>query len=87
MSYGLFVLSKASFYGDSVPGHPSLMAVVLFLGGLQLLALEGIGEYLGRMFIESKQRPIYLLNDQSQAESVSNLPLVPSVPGLMEAGK
>lgn len=71
--YGLYVLSKALFYGDPVPGYPSLMVVILFLGGLQLLALGIIGEYLGRMFIESKQRPIYLLNRQYQAEINSTL--------------
>jgi len=66
LGYAVFVLSKALIYGDPVPGYPSLMVVVLFLGGLQLLALGVIGEYLGRMFIESKHRPLYLLKDQVQ---------------------
>lgn len=60
--YGLFVLIKALFFGDPVPGYPSLMVVILFLGGLQLLAIGVVGEYLGRMFIETKQRPLYLVN-------------------------
>lgn len=60
--YGLFVLTKALLFGDPVPGYPSLMVVMLFLGGLQLLAIGVVGEYLGRMFIEIKQRPLYLLN-------------------------
>ena len=60
--YGMFVLTKALLFGDPVPGYPSLMVVILFLGGLQLLAIGIVGEYLGRMFIESKQRPLYLLN-------------------------
>lgn len=62
LGYGVFVLIKTLVYGDPVPGYPSLMVVVLFLGGLQLLALGIIGEYLGRLFIEAKQRPLYLLN-------------------------
>lgn len=67
MGYGIFVLGKAFLYGDPVPGYPSLMVVVLFLGGLQLLAIGIVGEYLGRMFIESKQRPLYLLNQHHRA--------------------
>lgn len=60
--FGLFVLGKSLLFGDPVPGYPSLMVVMLFLGGLQLLAIGIVGEYLGRMFIETKQRPLYLLN-------------------------
>lgn len=60
--FGVWVVVKAMLFGDPVRGYPSLMAVVLFLGGLQLLALGIIGEYLGRLFMESKQRPLYLLD-------------------------
>ena len=60
--FGLWVVGKAIVFGDPVRGYPSLMAVMLFLGGLQLLALGIIGEYLGRLFMESKQRPLYLLD-------------------------
>ncbi len=60
--FGIWVVAKAAVFGDPVPGYPSLMAVVLFLGGLQLLALGIIGEYLGRLFMEVKQRPLYLLD-------------------------
>jgi hypothetical protein len=46
-----------------VAGYPSLLTAVMFLGGLQLLSIGVIGEYLARMFDESKQRPLYFLKD------------------------
>jgi polyisoprenyl-phosphate glycosyltransferase len=60
----LFILQlvvRTILFGNSVAGYPSLMAVVLFLGGVQLLTLGVIGEYLGRVFNETKQRPLYLV--------------------------
>ena len=61
--YGVWVLIKALVWGDAVKGYPSLMLVVLFLGGVQLVALGVIGEYLGRLYVESKQRPLYLTDE------------------------
>ena len=52
--FGMFIVIKTLFFGNPVPGYPSLLVVVLFLGGIQLMALGVIGEYLGRMFIEIK---------------------------------
>lgn len=60
--FGIWVVAKAILFGDAVRGYPSLMAVMLFLGGVQLMALGVIGEYLGRLFMEAKQRPLYLLD-------------------------
>ena len=59
----LWVLGKALVFGDPVRGYPSLMVVVLFLGGMQLMALGVIGEYLGRLYVEAKQRPLYLVDE------------------------
>jgi glycosyltransferase involved in cell wall biosynthesis len=61
-SYAAFVIYKTVAYGEPVRGYPSLMVVVLFLGGVQLISLGIIGEYLGRMFDETKRRPLYLIN-------------------------
>ena len=53
---------KTVVYGNPVAGYPSLMVVVLFLGGVQLFSIGILGEYVGRMFDETKNRPLYVLN-------------------------
>ena len=59
----VFIIYKTLIYGESVQGYPSLMVTILFFGGLQLVTLGIIGEYLGRMFDENKERPLYLLKN------------------------
>ncbi len=69
--YGTVVIAKTLMYGEPVRGYPSLMSVVLFLGGVQLVALGIIGEYLGRMYEETKRRPLYLIGDSIRVTPVS----------------
>lgn len=61
--YAIWVIYKTLIFGDPVQGYPSLMVVVLFLGGVQLVGIGLLGEYLGRMFVETKYRPLYLLDE------------------------
>ena len=51
---------KTLIWGEVVQGFPTLMVVILFLGGIQLLSLGVIGEYIGRIFNETKNRPTYI---------------------------
>jgi glycosyltransferase involved in cell wall biosynthesis len=60
--YALYFLTKTLFFGEAVKGFPTLIVFVLLLGGLQLMAIGIMGEYIGRMYLESKHRPIYLLD-------------------------
>jgi glycosyltransferase involved in cell wall biosynthesis len=61
--YGGFLVARTIVSGVDVPGYASLMVAVLFLGGLQLIVLGVIGEYLGRSFSEAKQRPLYITRE------------------------
>ncbi len=60
-AYAAQMLLRTMLFGNPVAGYPSLMAVILFLGGAQMLTLGVIGEYLGRIFNETKHRPLYLV--------------------------
>ncbi len=60
--YAGMVIYKALMFGDPVRGYPSLMVVMLFLGGIQLMGMGIMGEYLGRVFEEVKRRPLYFFN-------------------------
>ena len=66
--YGIWVLIKVVAWGDPVRGYPTLMVVILFLGGIQLLALGVIGEYVGRTYAETKRRPLYYVETRLGSE-------------------
>ena len=57
----MVIILKVIFIGVDSPGYASLMCVILFLGGMQLLSIGIMGEYIGRMFLEVKQRPVFLI--------------------------
>jgi polyisoprenyl-phosphate glycosyltransferase len=61
--YMLWIILKTLLFGEEVMGYPSIMTVILFLGGIQLLSIGIIGEYLGRIFNETKKRPLYFVEE------------------------
>ena len=61
VAFGVQVIVKTLLFGNPVAGYPSMLTIILFLGGIQLMTLGVIGEYLGRIFNETKRRPLYLV--------------------------
>lgn len=66
--YILFLILKTIIFGEPVRGYPTLLSIIVFLGGIQLLSLGVIGEYLGRIFDEVKNRPLYFIEKYSGDE-------------------
>ena len=73
--YGSWIIFKTVFYGDDVQGYPSMMAVITFLGGIQLFTIGILGEYVGKTYIESKQRPVYLIKKIIQKDTTDEVNL------------
>ena len=69
--YMLYIIIKTIVTGIDVPGYASLMVVILFLGGIQLIFLGIIGEYLGRTFNESKHRPLYFIERYNETKETN----------------
>lgn len=67
--YGGWIIAKTLLYGEAVRGYPTLMVTILFLGGVQLMSIGVIGEYLGRTYDESKRRPLYFVQGYRPARS------------------
>jgi polyisoprenyl-phosphate glycosyltransferase len=75
-AYGAFILLLTLISGNPVPGYPSLVVIFLFLGGIQLLCIGVIGEYVGRIYNEVKRRPLYVVReviDLSKNSGVSRM--------------
>lgn len=62
--YGSFIILRTLILGVDVPGYASLLTVILFLGGIQLIGIGALGEYIGRIYMESKRRPLYIVEDE-----------------------
>lgn len=66
--FGVWIVYKTLVFGEAVQGYPSIMATMIFLGGIQLLVIGILGEYVGKTYLEAKARPIYLIKDIVAAE-------------------
>lgn len=74
--YGGVIVGRTLLFGNPVPGYASLISVVLFMSGIQLAGIGVIGEYIGRIYDESKERPIYLVRRRYESRTkVSTLPV------------
>ena len=69
LMFGLEIIYETLVFGTTVPGYPSLMVVVLFLGGVQLMTMGVLGEYIARISDEAKGRPIYLVQEHHPSEN------------------
>lgn len=72
--FGLAIIFKTLIFGDPVEGYPSLMAMITFLSGIQLITIGLLGEYMGKTYMEAKQRPVYLVSEV-QHSAAAVLPL------------
>lgn len=71
--FGLWIVIKATMLGDATSGYPSLVAIITFLGGIQLLSIGIVGEYVGKTYIEAKQRPVYLTEEIIESSQVTSI--------------
>ncbi|KXV65214.1 bactoprenol glucosyl transferase [Acetobacter orleanensis] len=69
--YGLFIVGRTLFLGNSVPGYASIFFAVTFFGSIQIISIGMLGEYIGRIYMETKQRPIYLVRKIHQNSPTS----------------
>lgn len=67
--YGCIIIFKTMMFGVDLPGYASLLTAILFFGGIQLIGLGVMGEYIGRLYMESKKRPVYIIDDEKNDQS------------------
>ncbi len=72
IAYLIWTLVKVAIWGDPVAGFPTLISVILFLGASQLIAIGILGEYLGKIFNESKHRPVYLVEEYHEGDGINS---------------
>jgi glycosyltransferase involved in cell wall biosynthesis len=78
--YALFIVVRVLIFGVDLPGYPSILVFILFFSGIQLISIGILGEYIGRLFIEVKQRPMYLVDESyGFAEGKKPGPLPPNL--------
>ena len=70
--YMIFVIIKKLVSGIDVPGYTTIVVLVLFLGGVQLISIGLIGEYLSKMYIQVKNRPVYLIKEYKDTQITDN---------------
>ena len=71
--YLIYIVIRTILFGTDLAGYPSTIAIILFLGGAQLLSLGIIGEYIGRIFNETKNRPLYFIDQYHESEQEKDL--------------
>ena len=64
--YLIFIVLRTLLYGEDVPGYPSLISLILFIGGVQFTFMGILGEYVGRIYNESKGRPPYIVGESTR---------------------
>jgi len=73
VTYGIYVVTETFIYGNAVSGWPTLTVAIMFFSGVQLLSIGILGEYIGQIFNEVKQRPLYLISEDISSEDVSKI--------------
>ena len=71
VGFGIVITIKTLLLGEEVHGYPSLIAIITFLSGVQLITIGLLGEYVGKTYMESKQRPVYLLRDVQRSRTAA----------------
>ncbi len=80
--FGSWIVFKTLFFGNDLDGYPSIIAMITFLGGVQLLSIGVLGEYVGKTYFEAKQRPLFIIQDVVQQSVLkANRPIFAAVKG------